>query len=122
YRGDVESFRPTVPYVPTRSDVLYNPKHEGFDEARLVPAGGEDRNHTGRVVGMDELKDAVAPPVALGVPEHTCRRRARVADAALGVEHGDDVGAVLDQGPPACFADAQRLFGLVAAGRGDGHS
>ena len=62
---------------------------------------------------MDELEDRHADGLLGLVAEVLVDGGALVLDRAVGVEHGDRVGRVLDEGAEAFFAGAERALGAA---------
>src|SRR5690606_28839285 len=64
--------------------------------------------HRREISGMYEVEEAPAHPQALVAVQHAARGRALELDHPFGVENGDDVRGVLDQGAKARLAGAKR--------------
>ncbi len=62
------------------------------------------------------IEDGRADRVARRGPEHALRCGARIAQRAIGIDHRDHVGCVLDQRPQPLLAGADGGFGFVALG------
>ena len=80
----------------------------GLGEPRLGDVAQEDLGDTRGVFGVHELEDVVAFPESPGIAEHALAGGTRVDDVTLGVEHGDDVGRVLEEGEEPLFTETER--------------
>ena len=80
---------------------------------------GERAHH---VVGVDQVRELRAFERFRCEAEHAMRRRARVPDRRVELEHGHDVRGVLHQrGEPSLALLAQQVFGERGALQGQGH-
>ncbi|MDP9298918.1 MAG: hypothetical protein M3O98_09675 [Actinomycetota bacterium] len=96
-----------------------------LDESRVslgLVQRRQERQHAGLVVGVDQVRDPRALQLGRVEPEHAGRRRARVSNRGVGVEHGDHVRGVLDQRGEALLALLdQQVFGEGSALEGQCH-
>ena len=100
-------------HVPPRAIGVAHAKLHGVGQARRRQRPGEHLDDAWRVVRMDELEDVVAHPETGCVTQHALARWARIHDAALGVEHGDDVRRVLEEGEESLLGEPQARIGVA---------
>ncbi len=89
---------------------------EGGLGARGGGAGGEGGAQGGQVVRVDEVEVAEGERLAIGVAEQTTQGGVAVAPPAVGIDDGDDIGGVFEEGATPPLAVAQGRLGLVAGG------
>jgi hypothetical protein len=91
---------------------MAHPEADRLADPRPGQGLGEHGNDARPVLGVHQVEHAEPDPEARGVAEHALAGGARVDDAAVGVEDGDDVGDVLQKGAQPLLVEPKAGVGL----------
>src|SRR5439155_16856424 len=85
-------------------------------ESRTLDYLSKGIHHDWQIVGVDELKPALANRLFQLISQHPFSRGALVADCAIAIQEDDDVEGVFSEQAKVFFAAAQRLLRPLALG------